>query len=233
MRESDGDHDRSKWKHRRALARPQPGTCTNHVSPPAPIDVAWIVVDEVDNGRRDWSNSRRELRENDQEAADAIGLREAFLAHGGELFGFARRSLDSTESAEDVVQETFSRAWRSRSRFDATLGSLRTWLFAIERRVILDLSAKQSLRRTLPFDPVDEPSADDHVEKAMLGWQMETAIKRLDPEHRMVVTEIYFNGRTGREVAELFGLPEGTVRSRAFYALRMLRILLEEAGWDR
>jgi len=48
-----------------------------------------------------------------------------------------------------------------------------------------------------------------------------------------VITELYFNGRTGREVAELFALPEGTVRSRAFYALRMLRLLLEEAGWNR
>ncbi|HEV7958246.1 MAG TPA: sigma factor, partial [Acidimicrobiales bacterium] len=51
------------------------------------------------------------------DAADEAGLREAFLAHGGELFGFARRSLNSTQNAEDVVQETFSRAWRSRARF--------------------------------------------------------------------------------------------------------------------
>jgi RNA polymerase sigma-70 factor, ECF subfamily len=166
------------------------------------------------------------------EAADELGLREAFLAHGGELFGFARRSLNSTESAEDAVQETFSRAWRSRSRFDPTLGSLRTWLFTIERRVILDISAKRMKTATFPLDATNEPVADDQVERAMLGWQMESALQRLDPEHRMVVTELYFNGRSGREVAELFGLPEGTVRSRAFYALRMLRLLLEESGWD-
>jgi RNA polymerase sigma-70 factor, ECF subfamily len=167
------------------------------------------------------------------EVADEIGLREAFLAHGGELFGFARRSLDSTESAEDVVQETFSRAWRSRSRFDPTLGSLRTWLFTIERRVILDVSAQRMKSETFPLDATNEPVGNDHVERAMLGWQMESALQRLDPEHRMIVTELYFNGRSGREVAELFGLPEGTVRSRAFYALRMLRLLLEESGWDQ
>ena len=167
------------------------------------------------------------------EAADEAGLREAFLAHGGELFGFARRSLNSKEYAEDAVQETFSRAWRSRSRFDPSLGSLRTWLFAIERRVILDLSAKRLKDSTFPLDTSQEPLGEDHVERAMMGWQMESALARLDPEHRMVVTELYFNGRSGREVAELFGLPEGTVRSRAFYALRMLRILLEESGWDQ
>jgi RNA polymerase sigma-70 factor, ECF subfamily len=166
------------------------------------------------------------------DAADEAGLRAAFLTHGGELFGFARRSLNSTESAEDAVQETFSRAWRSRSRFDPHLGSLRTWLFTIERRVILDVSASRAKNETFSLEG-HEPAGEDHVEKAMLGWQMESALARLDPEHRMVVTEIYFNGRSGREVAELFGLPEGTVRSRAFYALRMLRLLLEEAGWDQ
>jgi RNA polymerase sigma-70 factor, ECF subfamily len=173
-------------------------------------------------------------RETDQvEAADEAGLREAFLSHGGELFGFARRSLNSTPNAEDVVQETFSRAWRSRARFDPTLGSLRTWLFTIERRVILDFSAKAAKNSTVPLDQTREPASEDHVERAMLGWQMESALQRLDQEHRMIITEIYFNGRSGREVAKMFGLPEGTVRSRSFYALRMLRLLLEEGGWDQ
>jgi RNA polymerase sigma-70 factor, ECF subfamily len=167
------------------------------------------------------------------EAADEAGLRQAFLSHGGELFGFARRSLNSTPNAEDVVQETFSRAWRSRARFDPTLGSLRTWLFTIERRVILDFSAKQAKNSTVSLDQAREPASEDHVERAMLGWQMESALQRLDPEHRMIITEIYFNGRSGREVAEMFGLPEGTVRSRSFYALRMLRLLMEEGGWDQ
>lgn len=166
------------------------------------------------------------------EVADESGLRAAFLAHGGELLGFARRSLHSPEKAEDVVQETFARAWRSRSRFDPTLGSLRTWLFTIERRVIVDVSTNETKNQTFPLDLGNEPAQEDHVEKAMLGWQMESALHRLDPEHRMVITELYFNGRSGREVAELLALPEGTVRSRAFYALRMLRLLLEEAGWN-
>jgi RNA polymerase sigma-70 factor (ECF subfamily) len=177
----------------------------------------------------------RETREERKsaEAADETGLREAFLTNGGELFGFARRSLNSTERAEDAVQETFARAWRSRARFDSSLGSLRTWLFAIERRVILDLNSQHIKHQALPLEPGNEPVSEDHVEKAMLGWQMESALARLDPEHRLVVVEMYFNGRSGREVAELYALPEGTVRSRAFYALRMLRLHLEEGGWDQ
>jgi len=184
------------------------------------------------------TNTERPVKETleerrSSEAADETGLREAFLSYGGELFGFARRSLNSTERAEDAVQETFARAWRSRARFAASLGSLRTWLFAIERRVILDLNSQQIRHQTLPLEAGNEPVSDDHVEKAMLGWQMESALSRLAPEHRLVVLEMYYNGRSGREVAELYAIPEGTVRSRAFYALRMLRLLLEEGGWDQ
>jgi RNA polymerase sigma-70 factor (ECF subfamily) len=174
----------------------------------------------------------RTAREGVIEVADEAGLRGAFLAHGGELFGFARRSLNSTQHAEDAVQETFSRAWRSRARFDPSLGSLRTWLFTIERRVIYDVSAQITKHAAAPLDHARE-RGDDTIERAMLGWQLESALRRLDEDHRMIVTELYFNGRSGREVAELFGLPEGTVRSRAFYALKMLRLLLEEDGWNQ
>lgn len=191
-----------------------------------------VATHMATEGRDRFAGMKSEV-EKRPEASDEAGLREAFLAHGGELFGFARRSLNSPEGAEDVVQETFTRAWRSRSRFDPTLGSLRTWLFTIERRVILDVSVQQIKSRTFPFEQGAEPVVEDHVERAMLGWQMESALQRLDPEHRIVVTELYFNGRSGREVAELLALPEGTVRSRAFYALRMLRLMLEEAGWDQ
>jgi RNA polymerase sigma-70 factor (ECF subfamily) len=172
-------------------------------------------------------------KDDHQERADEEGLRKAFLTHGGELVGFARRTLRNPESADDVVQETFARAWRSRSRFDPTLGSLRTWLFAIERRVILDLVDRDVRTSTVRIDDNDEPEVEDRLESAMRGWQVESALARLQPEHRMVINELYLNGRTGREVAELYGIPEGTVRSRAFYAMRVLRVVLEEAGWDQ
>lgn len=166
------------------------------------------------------------------DACDEEGLRAAFLAHGAELLGFARKSLATSGLAEDAVQETFSRAWRSRSRFDPSLGSIRTWLFAIERRVIIDLIERASRHRSVPLGAADAQHVPDGVDAALVAWQVRTALDRLHPEHRMIVTELYFHGRSGREVAELFGIPEGTVRSRAFYALRTMRTMLEEAGWN-
>ena len=136
----------------------------------------------------------------------------------GELFGFARRSLGDNGLAEEAVQETFMRAWRSRHRFDPGLGSLRNWLFAIERRVVIDLAHKRSSNST--DELVEDPTAvDNQAEQAMLGWQVEEALRRLRPEHRAVVLDIYFRNLPGREVAARLGVPEGTVRSRLFYAL--------------
>ena len=166
------------------------------------------------------------------EAADEAGLHRAFVAHGGELYGYARRSLGDAGSAEEVVQETFIRAWRARDRFDATLGSLRTWLFAILRHVIIDHARSRAIRQTDPL-PADLAVAEDEVEQAMVGWQVEEAMRRLRPEHRQVLVETYYRGRSGRDVAQDLGVPEGTVRSRLFYALRSLRLTLEEMGWDR
>jgi len=123
------------------------------------------------------------------------------------------------------------RAWRSRGRFNPELGTLRSWLFAIERRVVIDLAHKRSSTRAdeLTHDPAH---LDDQVEKSMLGWQVEEALRRLRPEHRAVVRDFYFDNLAGREVAARLGVPEGTVRSRLFYALRSLRLILEEMGWE-
>jgi RNA polymerase sigma-70 factor, ECF subfamily len=166
------------------------------------------------------------------ECADEIGLRDAYLAHGGELLGFARRALATPGAAEDVVQETFARAWRSRHRFDSSLGSLRTWLFAIERRVIVDSLARITRSAAESLDGRDVSSGDEWIDAILRGWQVDAALARLPEEHRNVIVEMYFRGRTGREVAELLGVPEGTIRSRAFYALRLLRVFMEEAGWN-
>jgi RNA polymerase sigma-70 factor (ECF subfamily) len=166
------------------------------------------------------------------ESADEIGLRDAYLVHGGELLGFARRAFPKPGAAEDVVQETFARAWRSRRRFDSTIGSLRRWLFAIERRVIIDTLARQTRSAADSLDGRDVAGGEEWVDSVVRGWQVDAALARLPEEHRMMIVEMYFRGRTGREVAELYGVPEGTVRSRCFYALRLLRLFMEEAGWN-
>lgn len=165
------------------------------------------------------------------EAADSEGLRTAYLSYGGELLGFARRFLRDPHLAEEAVQETFARAWRSRDSFNSELGALRGWLFTIERRVLIDMARKRSAHPTQSIE--HEPIAQvDEIERALVGWQVEEAIRRLRPEHRQVLVRTYFGQRSGQELAWELGIPEGTVRSRLFYALRSLRLIMDEMGWE-
>src|SRR6187551_1143167 len=157
-------------------------------------------------------------------------VREAYAAHAGELYGFAVRSLGDSGLAEEAVQEAFLRAWRAGARFDPQLGSLRTWLFAILRNVVIDRGRARASRPIVAeggIEPTVEP-----FEEALLSWQVEEAMRRIGEQHRRVMVETYYRGRPYAEVAKELGVPEGTVKSRVYYGLRALRVALEEIGYD-
>src|SRR5436853_7437430 len=103
------------------------------------------------------------------------GVRAVYAAHGPELYRFAVRSLGDTGLAEEAVQETFVRAWQAAYRFDDALGSLRTWLFAIVRNVVIDLSRARAVRPPLAPDiPLTDPATvDDEIERVLVAWQVE------------------------------------------------------------
>jgi RNA polymerase sigma-70 factor, ECF subfamily len=162
--------------------------------------------------------------------SDEHGIRQAYTAHGDELYGFALRSLGDRGLAEEAVQETFIRAWRAADRFDPELGSLRTWLFAIMRNIVIDLGRARAARPR-PTDSIEEV-AQEPFEQALLAWQVEEALRRIGDAHRQVLVETYYRGRPYAEVAADLGVPEGTVKSRVYYGLRALRNALEEMGYD-
>jgi RNA polymerase sigma-70 factor (ECF subfamily) len=169
---------------------------------------------------------------------DERGIRAAYSAHAGEMFGFAVRSLHDRGLAEEAVQEAFVRAWRFGDRFDPQLGTVRAWLFAILRHVVIDIARARAIWPEPASDAVieraseGEISPEDRLEQALLAWQIEEALRRIGEDHRRVVVETYYRGRPYAEVAAELGIPEGTVKSRVYYALRALRLALEEMGWD-
>ena len=74
-----------------------------------------------------------------------------------------------------------------------------------------------------------EPGAlDESIEQAALRWELAAALARLTPEHREVVRLAHYEGMTMRQIAEVKGLPTGTVKSRAWYAMQSLRLALQE-----
>ncbi|MGH2709971.1 MAG: sigma-70 family RNA polymerase sigma factor [Actinomycetota bacterium] len=164
--------------------------------------------------------------------SDEPALRAAYAAHGGELFGFALRQLRDRGAAEEAVQETFLSAWRAAERYDERMGSLRTWLFAIMRNVVIDLYRARARRPADLQAEVAPEGEEDRVERVLVSWQVEEALRRLGEDHRRVLIETYYRARPYAEVAAELGIPAGTVKSRVFYALRALRLTLEEMGWS-
>ena len=169
---------------------------------------------------------------------DEQAIAAAYAAHGAEIYRFVLRGLRDPGAAQDVVQETFLRAWRRSDRYDPALSSLRVWLFAIARNAMLDhvrASGARPWQGALADDEQLERAAtpvDDGTEQLLRGWVVEEALQRLSPDHRTVLVETQLKDRPYAEVAAELGLPVGTVRSRVFYGLRALRVALDEMGGD-
>ena len=158
-------------------------------------------------------------------------MRDLYRLYGGELYGFTLNALGDRGAAEEIVQEVFLRAWRHAGRYDAERAAVRTWLYQITRHAIIDARRRASVRPGLPLqEPSDDPEGGASLEQAMLGWQVAAALERLTPEHRQMIRMAQFRGFTMREISEHTGLPLGTVKSRTWYALRSLRLVLEEMG---
>ncbi|MGC4938188.1 sigma-70 family RNA polymerase sigma factor [Kribbella sp. DT2] len=162
------------------------------------------------------------------------GIRAAYAEHGAELYRYALRQLDDEGAARDVVQETFLRAWRAADRYDPSLASLRVWLFAITRNVVIDEARRRSLRPASP-QPLDVltalgPSTAGEDDATVTGWLIEEALQRIRPEARSALVETYLRGRPYAEVAAEQGVPVGTLRSRVFYGLKALRLAMDEMG---
>ena len=156
-----------------------------------------------------------------------LDVSAAFAEHGSALLGFAVNALRDRPLAEDCVQETFLRAWRARASFDPARGGARTWLFAIERRVVLDVHrARQRTPVLVPDEHAPEQAAPAADPLERLG--IVEGLARLSDEHREVVVAVHLTGLSYQEFSDLSGVPVATLRTRCFYALRALRTHLDD-----
>jgi RNA polymerase sigma-70 factor (ECF subfamily) len=149
--------------------------------------------------------------------------RPALLAYTTRLVG------GDTARAEDVVQETFVRAWSRIDRLTPDRGSVNGWLRKVAFNVAVD---GHRMRRVRPaeveLDHPDLTAPGDHAEDVLRALMVEKMLDSIWPEHRAVLVEVYLNDRTTAQAAAVLGIPLGTVKSRLYYALRALRGTVEE-----
>lgn len=154
--------------------------------------------------------------------------------HAGAVYAFCLRWTGDAQRAEDVVQEVFLRAWRNLSRVDLQSRPVRPWLLAVARNVLTDLHRAQQRRPVLVDDgALAQLPARDELDRAAESWHVAAALQQLSREHREVLVHTHWMGRSVAETATVLGVPPGTVKSRTYYALRALRLVLEETGTVR
>ncbi|MFH9352089.1 sigma-70 family RNA polymerase sigma factor [Kitasatospora sp. NPDC017646] len=165
-------------------------------------------------------------------AADEELVRALYREHAGPLFTFVLHLVaGDRQRAEDVVQETLVRAWRNIHRLDPQADSLRPWLVTVARRIVIDDHRSARVRpHEVNTEALEHLPAEDEIERALRMMTVGDALAELSPAHREVIVETYLKGRTAKEAAAELGIPAGTVRSRVYYALRSLRLALEERG---
>lgn len=164
--------------------------------------------------------------------AEDAALRTLYEQHAAPLLSYALRLTGGDRGrSEDIVQETLLRAWRHPEALDPSRGPVRSWLFTVARNVAVDA---HRARKARPTEVGDEAlavvPAVDEIEQALDSWLIADALSALSPDHRAVIVETYYRGRSVAEAAAALGVPPGTVKSRTFYALRALRLALEERG---
>lgn len=165
--------------------------------------------------------------------ADDTFIQSLYAEHAGPLFRYALRLAGGDRHyAEDLVQQTMVRAWRRQDSLDGR--DPRPWLFAVARNLSVDAyRARQSRPAEVGQAALaDAPPGSDDNERVLEAWIVSEALAALKPDHRKVLIEVYYRGRTVAEAASVLGIPAGTVKSRMYYALKALRVALQEQGLE-
>jgi RNA polymerase sigma-70 factor (ECF subfamily) len=170
---------------------------------------------------------------------DARAFEELVTRHRRGLFNFLLRSVQNRSRAEELLQEVFLRVVRSKDRYEKT-AKLTTWLYTIARNLCVDESRRAKFRRTVSLDaprrgaeddspamvdtvPADQVATDEAAAAPQIRQRLAKAIDVLPEDQREVFLMRQISGLSFKEIGEIVGAPENTVKSRMRYALEKLR----------
>jgi RNA polymerase sigma-70 factor (ECF subfamily) len=159
---------------------------------------------------------------------DAV-IRELYSDYAKALHGYVEQFCPDRTSADDIVQETFIRAWRHLPQLNADDRPIRPWLFRVARNLLIDANrAAQARPMIVPGQAAGEVGTDSGLEEILDRQLLSGALQHLSPAHQTVLVETFYRGGTMATVARELGIPHGTARSRLHYALDAMRKQLQE-----
>ncbi len=164
---------------------------------------------------------------------DAARLTALYDAHAGPVWRYVVHLTGDRAGADDIVQETLLRAWRSPRILEQDPATARSWMFTVARHLVIDDVRSARRRHEQPVAELPERAAGDDTDALFDAILIEDALASLSADHRAVIVSAYYGGRSVAQSAAELDIPEGTVKSRLHYGLRALRLALQERGVTR
>jgi len=158
---------------------------------------------------------------------DAV-IRQLYSHYAKALHGYVEQFCPDRASADDIVQETFIRAWRHLPQLSADDRPIRPWLFRVARNLLIDANRAARARPTTMPESAGEVGTDAGLEEILDRELVSAALQHLSAAHQSVLVETFYRGGTMATVARELGIPHGTARSRLHYALDAMRKQLDE-----
>jgi RNA polymerase sigma-70 factor, ECF subfamily len=169
-------------------------------------------------------------------AGDAGAMRVLFTRYHGRVLAFIRRILRNEAQAEEVANEVFMQVWRGAASFEDRSSAL-TWILSIAHHRALNVVRKRSESSWDEDEAAEIPDATDNPEvrlqKSDKGEALRRCSEALPPIYREVIDLVYYHELSIKEVSDVLGIPDGTVKTRLFKARKRLEEMLEAAGIDR
>ena len=165
----------------------------------------------------------------EQDGARCAATDEAFIRslqeqHGSAILTYAMRLTGERALAEDIVQETWLRAWRNAANLTSRRGSVRGWLLTVIRNLVIDHArACRARPAEVSEHCAPPPGQEDHSQRVVDFLTLQQALQRLPTSQREVLEHVYVRGLSISETAAVMGIAPGTVKSRSHHALRALR----------
>lgn len=164
---------------------------------------------------------------------DDARLTALYDAHAGPVWRYVVRLTGDRAGADDVVQETLLRAWRTPRILAEDPSATRAWMITVARHLVVDEARSARRRHEQPVAEPPELAAPDDTDALLDQLLVEDALAALSADHREVIVRTYYGGLSVGQTAAVLGIPDGTVKSRLHYGLRALRLALQERGVTR